>query len=99
MAKSTAILGCVKKSGENVQKKPTTVSSRKISHSPREYAKNASSFFDSHSIKNLALLDKNTNSLLGNKNFKKKRKEIIEIDKNRAAKLADILEETVVKIR
>ncbi|MGM0641817.1 MAG: DUF262 domain-containing protein [Thermotogota bacterium] len=37
-------------------------------------------FFRVHHISNLALLDKNTNSSLGNKNFKEKRKEIIQID-------------------
>jgi len=38
-------------------------------------------FFDIHSIKNLALLDGNTNSSFGNKAFKGKREELIKIDK------------------
>lgn len=38
-------------------------------------------FFEKHSINNLTLLDGPTNSALGNKPFKGKRKEIIEIDK------------------
>ncbi|MCB9347598.1 MAG: DUF262 domain-containing protein [Lewinellaceae bacterium] len=38
-------------------------------------------FFEKHSINNLTLLDGPTNSALGNKPFKEKRREIIEIDK------------------
>lgn len=40
-------------------------------------------FFRVHHFSNMALLDKNTNSSLGNKNFKEKRKAIIQIDQQK----------------
>ena len=46
-----------------------------------QIAENIESFFDVHSISNMALLDCNTNSALNNNPFSEKRKIIIEIDK------------------
>lgn len=40
-------------------------------------------FFEKHSLPNLTLLDRRTNSKLGNRTFKKKRKEILKVDKSR----------------
>jgi hypothetical protein len=46
-----------------------------------EAAKQAALLFEVHSLSNMALLDRNTNSALGNMNFLNKRKKILEIDK------------------
>jgi uncharacterized protein with ParB-like and HNH nuclease domain len=64
-------------------KETTEVISQEQKQKRDRIKEKADELFRVHHINNLALLDRNTNSALGNKNFKEKRKKIIQIDQQK----------------